>query len=160
MVFILRRGPGGCLNIRCHLTTIGIPMLKIRRSRDCLIFNMGITIPGKDGLYIETVPWFFIIGSCVQRRHPIVNLPHRGPGTHFTNGLFLYHTWVSNLGICRHVIMRPWSHMLIVRRKIVPSTAMKYFTFSLGKMLHSNIFWYIFKYLESTRHFIKDSYIY
>ena len=28
-------------------------MLKIRRSRDRLIFNMGIPIPGKDGLYIE-----------------------------------------------------------------------------------------------------------
>ena len=31
-------------------------MLKIRRSRDRLIFNMGISIPGKDGLYIETGP--------------------------------------------------------------------------------------------------------
>ena len=31
-------------------------MLKIRRSCDCLIFNMGIPIPGKDGLYIETGP--------------------------------------------------------------------------------------------------------
>ena len=31
-------------------------MLKIRRSRDHLIFNMGIPIPGKDGLYIETGP--------------------------------------------------------------------------------------------------------
>ena len=32
-------------------------MLKIRRSHDRLIFNMGIPIPGKDGLYIETGPW-------------------------------------------------------------------------------------------------------
>ena len=31
-------------------------MLKIRWSHDCLIFNMGISIPGKDGLYIETEP--------------------------------------------------------------------------------------------------------
>ena len=31
-------------------------MLKIGRSRDRLIFNMGIPIPGKDGLYIETGP--------------------------------------------------------------------------------------------------------
>ena len=31
-------------------------MLKIRRSHDRLIFNMGIPIPGKDGLYIETGP--------------------------------------------------------------------------------------------------------
>ena len=33
-------------------------MLKIRRSHDRLIFNMGIPIPGKDGLYIETRPWW------------------------------------------------------------------------------------------------------
>ena len=31
-------------------------MLKIRRSHDRLIFNMGIPIPGKDGLYIEAGP--------------------------------------------------------------------------------------------------------
>ena len=35
---------------RCRLTGNGISMLKI-------IFNMGIPIPGKDGLYIETGPW-------------------------------------------------------------------------------------------------------
>ena len=35
-------------------------MLKIRRSRDRLIFNMGIPIPGKDGLYIETWPWLLV----------------------------------------------------------------------------------------------------
>ena len=33
-------------------------MLKIRRSRDRLIFNMVIPIPEKDGLYIETGPWY------------------------------------------------------------------------------------------------------
>ena len=33
-------------------------MLKIRRSRGRLIFNMGIPIPWKDGLYIETGPYF------------------------------------------------------------------------------------------------------
>ena len=31
-------------------------MLKIRRSRDSRFFNMKIPIPGKDALYIETVP--------------------------------------------------------------------------------------------------------
>ena len=31
-------------------------MLRIRRSHNCLIFDMGIPIPGKDGLYIETRP--------------------------------------------------------------------------------------------------------
>ena len=44
----------------------------------------------------------------------------------------LYHTWVWNRGICRCVIVRPRSHMLIVRRKIVPITTTKCFTFSWG----------------------------
>ena len=44
-------------------------MLKIRRSRDRLIFNMGIPIPGKDSLYIEMGPVYchedgvFIVSS-------------------------------------------------------------------------------------------------
>ena len=49
--------PRGAVSIwRCCLTSIGIPMLKIRRSCDRLIFNMGIPIPGKDSLYIEMAP--------------------------------------------------------------------------------------------------------
>ena len=39
---------------------MGIPMLKIRQSRDCLIFNMGIPILVRRHLYIETALWFFI----------------------------------------------------------------------------------------------------
>ena len=39
-------------------------MFKIRRSCDGLIFNMGITIPGKDGLYIETGPSMHMIPGC------------------------------------------------------------------------------------------------
>ena len=46
----------GAISIKRCLTSIGIPMLKIRRSRDRLIFNMRIPIPGKDGLYIEMGP--------------------------------------------------------------------------------------------------------
>ena len=47
-------------------------MLKIRRSRDRLIFNMGISIPGKDGLYIETGSWsqcllVWLIGRPIMR---------------------------------------------------------------------------------------------
>ena len=38
---------------------MAIPMLKIKWSRDRLILNMGISIPGKDCLYIETGPRFF-----------------------------------------------------------------------------------------------------
>ena len=42
---------------KCYLTSIGIPIIKIRQFRDHFIFNMGIPIPGKGSLYIETGPW-------------------------------------------------------------------------------------------------------
>ena len=41
-------------------------MLKIRRSCDRLIFNMGIPISGKDGLYIETRPRMYFGKHCSQ----------------------------------------------------------------------------------------------
>ena len=44
---ILNKRPGGRLNIK-------VSSYQIRRSHDRLIFNMGIPIPGQDGLYIET----------------------------------------------------------------------------------------------------------
>ena len=47
---------GDHLSITCHLTSNGIPMLKIIRSHHSFIFNMGIPIPEKDGLYIEMGP--------------------------------------------------------------------------------------------------------
>ena len=37
---------------------MGIPMLKIRRSRDDLVFKMGIPILVRRHLYIETAPWY------------------------------------------------------------------------------------------------------
>ena len=37
---------------RCRLTSIGIPMLKIRQSCDCFIFNMRILIPDKRLIFI------------------------------------------------------------------------------------------------------------
>ena len=43
-------------------------MLKIRRSRDRLIFNMRIPTPGKDGLYIETEPRSHITLTSHGRR--------------------------------------------------------------------------------------------
>ena len=48
----------GAVSIRkTVLPGMAIPMLKIRRPNGRLIFSMGIPIPGKDGLYIETGPW-------------------------------------------------------------------------------------------------------
>ena len=47
----------GAVSIRkTVLPGMAIPMLKIRRPNGRLIFNMGIPIPGKDSLYIETGP--------------------------------------------------------------------------------------------------------
>ena len=50
--------PGGCLNIKMPSYQFRTPMLKIRWSCDHLILSMGIPIPGKDGLYVESGPWF------------------------------------------------------------------------------------------------------
>ena len=58
---------------------------------------------------------------------------------------FLYCIWLWNYLICSCVIVRQRSHMLIVRRKMVPATATKYFTFSFGNLwcwivMHFNTF--------------------
>ena len=55
----------GAVSIRkTVLPGMAIPMLKIRRPNGRLIFNMGIPIPGKDGLYIETGPWISCSPLC------------------------------------------------------------------------------------------------
>ena len=46
----------GCLNRNTVFRDIGIPMLKIRQSRDRPIFNKGITILVRRHLYIATPP--------------------------------------------------------------------------------------------------------
>ena len=47
----------GAVSIRkTVLLGMVIPMLKIRRPTGRLIFNMGISIPGKTVFYIETGP--------------------------------------------------------------------------------------------------------
>ena len=42
---------------------MGIPMLKIRRPQDCLIFNMGIPILVRWHLYIEMAPWYCVLNN-------------------------------------------------------------------------------------------------
>ena len=48
--------PGPRLNIKTVFHKYGIPMKKMRRSRDRLIFNMGMHILVRRQLYIETTP--------------------------------------------------------------------------------------------------------
>ena len=54
MYCLMRSGP--LFNIRTVFVRYGIPMLKIRRSRNRLIFNMWIHISVRRHLYIETTP--------------------------------------------------------------------------------------------------------
>ena len=75
----------------------------------------------------------------------------------YTQFIFNSYTLVWNREICRCVIVRPRSHMLIVRRKIVPFKTIKYYIFFL---VHSAIFSYISQYLETTWHLVQNSYIY
>ena len=54
---ILKRRPGPSPNITAVFPGMGIPMLKIRRSPDRFIFNMGIPILVRWHLYSETASW-------------------------------------------------------------------------------------------------------
>ena len=66
----------GAVSIRkTVLPGMAIPMLKIRRPNGRLIFNMGIPIPGKDGLYIETGPRC-LLPYGVTRQHRVNTLEH------------------------------------------------------------------------------------
>ena len=53
---ILLTQSGPCQNIKTVFPSIGIPMLKIRRSQHSLIFNVGIPILVRRYLYTETAP--------------------------------------------------------------------------------------------------------
>ena len=64
MVSIQGSHPGSHLNIKTVFPMYGIPMLKIRRSRDRLIFNMRTPILVRQYLYIETSPRLHDMGSC------------------------------------------------------------------------------------------------
>ena len=57
IVYNIRLKKFGAVSIQtCRLTSIGIPILKIRRSRDRLIFNMGILYPGKTVFILRQGP--------------------------------------------------------------------------------------------------------
>ena len=60
--------PGPCLNIKTVFPKCGIPMLKIRRSQDRLIFNMGIPILLSRHLYIATGPRFLDFTTSFNSR--------------------------------------------------------------------------------------------
>ena len=58
---------------RCHFTNIGIPMLKIRRSPDRLIFNMGIPYLGKTVFILRRGPGRKSSFKLVVRRSLVVH---------------------------------------------------------------------------------------
>ena len=62
--------PGPRLNIKTIFSGMGIPMLKIRRSVDRLIFNIGMPILVRQHLYIEMPP-----SSPMKCAHSLLWLP-------------------------------------------------------------------------------------
>ena len=83
----MKQLPGPRLNIGTVFPGMGILMLKIRRSRNRLIFNMGIPILVRRHLYIETVPsfssmipgeWFLRHAFCntIKHRHVLSDHNH------------------------------------------------------------------------------------
>ena len=70
-------------------------MLKIRRSFDRLVFNMGIPIPRKDGLYIEMGPWCHLTSTGIPYKSETVTAIYNGnpyiwkDGLHIETGLVL-----------------------------------------------------------------------
>ena len=58
---------------RCHLTSIGNPIVEIRRSYDRLISTMGFPIPVRRHLYIESGPWCLIWEITCQNEIPYPN---------------------------------------------------------------------------------------
>ena len=73
----------GAVSIRkTVLPGVAIPMLKIRRPNGRLIFNIGIAIPRKDGLNIETGPWLLLLLT------DIITYPWLNPETSLDNLLW------------------------------------------------------------------------
>ena len=50
---------------RCHLTSIGNPIVEIRRSYDRLISTMEFPIPVRRHLYIESGPWKLCVNTWI-----------------------------------------------------------------------------------------------
>ena len=65
-------GPGHCLNIKTVFPSMVIPIIKVRRSSDRLIFMMGVTILLVRRLYIEMAP----IGFFSQLRNRKIMIPY------------------------------------------------------------------------------------
>ena len=57
----------------CLSQALGIPMLKIRRSWDRLIFNMAIPMLVRRYLYIEMTPWWFSVRLQYHLNHQSIS---------------------------------------------------------------------------------------
>ena len=51
---------------RCHLTSIGNPIVEIRRSYDRLISTTVFPIPVRCNLYIASGPWCVLMAQCLS----------------------------------------------------------------------------------------------
>ena len=82
-------------------------MLKLRWSCDRLIFNMGIPILGKDGLYIETGPRYQ--DNCTSMTRHTCFEPW-ACGTNVDRGMLMLHICEKNI---MHVLLS-LLHMLLI----------------------------------------------
>ena len=60
---------------RSHLTSIGNPIVEIRRSYDRLISTIGFPIPVRWHLYIESGPWYLPFHWLVSSLMPCTLIP-------------------------------------------------------------------------------------
>ena len=129
------RWSGPHLNINIPFTSIGIPMLKIRRSPRRLIFNMGVPMHTlKDVLYIETGPCFQVHSMC-RCSHTTSISQHKIPldvlcfcaSWHYT-----FFTVLQNFGMVRVTFRLP-GHPFSMKRnlEIISRFQVQFFKHSL-----------------------------
>ena len=88
--------PGPCLNIKTVFPGVGIPMLKIRRSWDRLIFNMGNPIPVRRHIfYMEMAPSFLCSLTFFSFFFQFSELLTHCSTLHFYSVLSIYHGQIS-----------------------------------------------------------------
>ena len=93
------REPGGRLNINMSSCLYREPHVEDKMDSDCLIFNMGIPIPRKDSLYIETGPRALLFPTSLIYfiKLELQNLPY---SPHWTSNLeFGKYQWIRNIEI-------------------------------------------------------------
>ena len=84
-------------------------------SRDRVLFNMEIPIPGKDYLYIETIPWW---------RPNIKIPPHWHRDSHYGNNTVFRHTMIEIPIPGKLIICYEWGPVVVTCEDSIVSGAL------------------------------------